>query len=318
MKRLSCIPALLLASVTTSAVQADVIISNLSESITSSTAFGMNSTTQYKAFGFTMGSSDYTLEEVVLSLTSTTVNPTPLVEIYSDAGNTPGVSLFTLDNPAVVTGTDDFVFTAGSPFVLTAGASYWIYVTSVPVLGDSFNWQSAGNVTLPSGPGATAISYEFNGGGSSFYNRLEVRGSSGFGTNYCTAVANSTGLPGVMSAAGSSVVASNDFTLEASQLPNNQFGIFVTSMTSSAGTPAVGSNGNICLGGQVGRFTLASQIVSSGASGMFSLTVDLNAFPQGNGFVPVASGQTWFFQAWYRDGVGAGSNFTDGLEMTFQ
>jgi hypothetical protein len=29
------------------------------------------------------------------------------------------------------------------------------------------------------------------------------------------------------------------------------------------------------------------------------------------------AGQTWNFQAWHRDQVGLGSNFTDGLEIQF-
>ncbi len=142
-------------------------------------------------------------------------------------------------------------------------------------------------------------------------------GDDGFGTNYCTAAPNSTGMPGVTAASGSIVVATNIFVLEALKLPSNQFGIFVTSMTSNPGTPAIGSNGILCLGGAIGRFTLPSQIVNSGAGGAFSLNVDLNAFPQGMGTVPVMSGQTWFFQAWHRDNVGLGSNFTDGLEILF-
>jgi len=141
---------------------------------------------------------------------------------------------------------------------------------------------------------------------------------SSIGTNYCTAAANSTGSIGAMSATGSVVAAANDLTLMASSLPANQFGIFVTSMTQGFSPGANGtSNGNICLGGAVGRFTLPSQIVSSGMSGEFSLAVDLTQFPQGAGVIPVLSGQTWNFQAWHRDGVGLGSNFTDGLQIDF-
>lgn len=142
-------------------------------------------------------------------------------------------------------------------------------------------------------------------------------GDNSLGTNYCMAVANSTGLAGVMSATGSDMVANNSLTLGASQLPSNQFGIFVTSQSATMGTPAMGSDGIICLGGFVGRFTSPSQIVNSAAGGAFSLAVDLNAFPQSGGAAPVMSGQTWFFQAWHRDTVGLGSNFTDGLEIPF-
>ena len=138
------------------------------------------------------------------------------------------------------------------------------------------------------------------------------------GSNYCMAENNSTGVPATMSAEGSLTVADNDVTLTASDLPLNQFGIFVTSMD-QAFVPGAGgtSNGNICLGGAIGRYQAPSQILSSGATGEFSLTINLPTMPQGAGSVAVMNGDTWNFQAWYRDGVGLGSNFTDGLQIDF-
>ena len=139
------------------------------------------------------------------------------------------------------------------------------------------------------------------------------------GTNYCMAAANSTGQIGSISAVGSDVAAANNVTLTASNLPTQQFGIFITSM-SQAFIPGAGgtSNGNICLGGMIGRYSLPNQIASSGSAGEFSLALDLDQTPQGAMFVSVGSGETWNFQAWYRDPVGVGSNFTDGVEIAFQ
>ncbi len=138
------------------------------------------------------------------------------------------------------------------------------------------------------------------------------------GTNYCTAVANSSGAAGTMSAEGSLAAANDNVTLTASNLPLNQFGIFATSMTQAFNPGASGtSNGNLCLGGIVGRFTLPSQILGTGNTGSFSLPLDLAMIPQGNGVVTIMAGETWNFQAWHRDQVGLGSNFTDGLEITF-
>ncbi len=139
------------------------------------------------------------------------------------------------------------------------------------------------------------------------------------GTNYCMANPNSSGSIGVMSAVGFDSAASNNMTITASNLPSNQFGIFVTSMTSGFVPNAGGtSNGNICLGGAIGRYSGPGQILSTGGAGTFSLALDLTAVPQGNGTVPVLAGQTWYFQAWHRDGVGLGSNFTDGIQIDFQ
>ena len=144
-------------------------------------------------------------------------------------------------------------------------------------------------------------------------------GPTMIGTNYCMAAANSTGNPGETSATGSIVAADNNVTLHCESLPVNQFGIFVTSMVQGFSPGANGtSNGNLCLAGAVGRFTLPSQILSSGTSGTFSLAIDVTAIPQGNGTVGAVAGQSWNFQAWHRDSVGLGSNFTDGLAITFQ
>ena len=140
------------------------------------------------------------------------------------------------------------------------------------------------------------------------------------GVNYCgPAALNSAGLSGSMSSTGSTAVAVNDLTLVASDLPPNQFGIFVLSMTTDFVPGANGtSNGNICVGGLVGRFDRPGEILATGPMGTFSLAADLTSFPQGNGAVSVSTGETWYFQAWHRDTVGLGSNFTDGLELTFQ
>jgi len=139
-------------------------------------------------------------------------------------------------------------------------------------------------------------------------------------SNYCgPAPANSSGASGSITATGSLDPTDNNLTVTASSLPNNQFGIFVTSMTQGFIPGAGGtSNGNICLGGVVGRFTSPSQILGTGTTGSFSLAIDLTAIPQANGTVTVMSGETWNFQAWHRDSVGLGSNFTNGVSVSFQ
>jgi hypothetical protein len=53
--------------------------------------------------------------------------------------------------------------------------------------------------------------------------------------------------------------------------------------------------------------------------GEISLALDLSQQPTPTGLVQVQPGETWNFQAWFRDSVGGQvtSNFTDGLEVTF-
>ena len=154
--------------------------------------------------------------------------------------------------------------------------------------------------------------------GVSLYTNDNAGNPGGIGTNYCTANANSTGQPAVMSASGSTSFAANDVTLGASQMPSNAFGYFITSQTAGFAMNPGGSSGNLCLGGTVGRYDQSVQ--NSGAAGEFSLAIDLTSIPMPNGAVSAAAGETWRFQAWFRDAQGgmATSNFTDGLAITLQ
>ena len=117
---------------------------------------------------------------------------------------------------------------------------------------------------------------------------------------------------------GSSVVGLNDLVLEAADLPPNSFGFFLTSQSQGFVTSPGGSAGNLCLGGAVGRYVGQGQIQNSGGSGEISLVLDLTAMPTPTGFVPVQPGDTWNFQAWYRDAnPGPTSNFTDAVSVRF-
>lgn len=304
------------------AASADVIISNFSAGLGTGTVFGINAFTQYKAFGFTMPATPYVLDDVVLSLNVTDPAANPVLEVWSDAGGSPGVPLFQLDTPGALGGQMDYVFPASSQFVLSASTSYWIYLVSDPVAGPEFFWDGSSPATLPSGV-ATALNYEFNGNPSSFFNRLEINGTPGMGTlgtAYCDpAVPNSTGASGVLEADGSAFVSDNDVTLMASDLPPNAFGFFLASRAQGFVAMPGGSQGNLCLSGQIGRYVGPGQIQNSGPAGAFQLTIDLTMVPQPMGFVSVMPGQDWNFQAWHRDAVmgNATSNFTNGLEISF-
>ena len=70
--------------------------------------------------------------------------------------------------------------------------------------------------------------------------------------------------------------------------------------------------GNLCIGGKIGRFV--SQVQDSGSTGAFSIPVDLDGLPVWRNQA-AQPGETWYFQAWFKDG--SFSNFTDGLEVTF-
>ena len=137
------------------------------------------------------------------------------------------------------------------------------------------------------------------------------------GQNFCgPANLNSTGQPAVISAWGDVDITKNLCELTGRQLPQNQFGYFLASETQAFISLPPGSQGNLCLGGNIGRFV--TQVGNSGASGELQIDVDLNNIPV---FPPVAAqpGDTWHFQLWFRDNnPGPTSNFTDAVSVTFQ
>ncbi len=152
-------------------------------------------------------------------------------------------------------------------------------------------------------------------------NGFKLRGPGSLGTLYCSpGVVNSSGASASISATGSSAVADNNLTLVASDLPPFSFGLFLTSRMQGLVIQAGGSQGNLCLGGAIGRFVGPGQIMNSGGLGQIELLTDLSRQPTPNGLVNVVSGETWNYQAWHRDSVAgaATSNFTNGLEITFQ
>ena len=137
--------------------------------------------------------------------------------------------------------------------------------------------------------------------------------------NYCTANPNSTGQIAVMSVSGSPIITDNNFTLTASQMPTFEWGYFLMAETQGFIPNVGGSGGNLCLGFPFYRFNNwkngTGAVLSSGAQGTFSFSPNLTNLPQGAVFM---IGETWDFQAWYRDGAASTSNFTDGIEVMFR
>lgn len=132
-------------------------------------------------------------------------------------------------------------------------------------------------------------------------------GGGPVGTNYCTANANSTGVPADISATGSDMVSNNNFTLHASNAPANQFGLFFFGPNQATSTLG---DGVLCVGGSLSRFP----VVQTDGSGNVSYSVDFTAPPANGVILP---GMTSNFQLWFRD-IGGGSNLSDGLTVTWQ
>ncbi len=133
-----------------------------------------------------------------------------------------------------------------------------------------------------------------------------------------------------LSASGSSVLASNDVTLQLTDLPSVTVGYFINSFlgTNAPGAPISpgGSvTGQLCIGGTgviYGRHTDA--IFNSGLSGTASLTLDLNLLRNprdlatlNTSYTAVAVGETWYWQAWYR-ATPTTSEFSHAIGITFR
>lgn len=145
------------------------------------------------------------------------------------------------------------------------------------------------------------------------------RAAMSIGTSYCgPAVPNSSGQPARIRAIGSDVVALASLSLKAIDLPHDQFGYFLGSMTEGFVAQPGGSSGNLCLGGEIGRFV--SQVGNSGPCGCMDITVDPFAFEVPvSPPAPILPGETWRFQCWFRDvEVAPTSNFTDGVWIEWQ
>jgi len=139
-------------------------------------------------------------------------------------------------------------------------------------------------------------------------------GDGTIGASECgPAALNSTGSPASITAAGSVSVAADDVTLTATDVPPLQFGLFLASMDAGTGMPA-GSQGVLCLGSPIGRYP----VTAASLAGEMTQTVDVSAIPQPNVLVAAAAGETWRFQAWFRDAnPSPTSNFTDAVAITF-
>ena len=139
------------------------------------------------------------------------------------------------------------------------------------------------------------------------------------GTVFCDpAVPNSLGLPATVRAEGSDHAAANDVRLTIEALPPNTVGYFLASRTQGFVAGPGPSQGNLCLGGSVGRYI--TTVLDSGPSGTYSMQLDLTSIPQPTGAVAVVAGETWNFQSWYRDQLLGfpSSNFTEAIEILFQ
>ena len=138
------------------------------------------------------------------------------------------------------------------------------------------------------------------------------------GSRACNAEVNSMGQPASLAGWGSPIAQDNSFWLIARGLPQSQAIYFLASRGAGLVSYPAGSDGNLCLGGGQPLARLHDTIGSS-VTWSYPAKIELDAIPEPPLLsTSVASGETWYFQGWFRDGTPGGSNFTDSLEVLFQ
>ncbi len=136
--------------------------------------------------------------------------------------------------------------------------------------------------------------------------------------HFCDSQVNSTGSEANMIFGGSSSVQADDLQLGADNLPPNQFGYFLVSWDPGIGIIPPGSQGNLCVGGNIGRHNRAGEVLFSGTNGSVLMDVSLTDIPQPTGPISIMPGEYWHWQYWYRDTNPSNtSNFSDAYRIGF-
>lgn len=209
---------------------------------------------------------------------------------------------------------------AGALFHFRPQASGLWAVTGISSTGDERPSARHGIAVALSGNwaiGGAFLDTNNSGGSAGAAYVFDTWRGAGVGTAYCAAATNSTGQAATITGLGSPFRLSNDLVLQAARLPLNASVFFIVSRTPGLTAHPGGSNGDLCLSGAIGRFVGPGQVLNAGATGVAQLAIDLGSIPQPNGLISGRPGETWHFQAWYRDSVTGvpTSNFSNGLAV---
>ena len=167
-----------------------------------------------------------------------------------------------------------------------------------------------------------------NAGGDSNTYDLDIIGAGVSGPSLFCDPANANSTGNSVTLASSDFSGSGVYHIEAEGGPVDQFGMVIVSATAiDPGIPV--SDGALCLGAPIGRYSTSAGPGLNSIGRFDAAGVLQNLFgtsTSGTGFdVPavlpsppggvIATGATWHFQLWYRDG--ANSNFSNGISVTF-
>lgn len=175
---------------------------------------------------------------------------------------------------------------------------------------------------FPGPPFALATFGDYSGdeGGVVAWRRVETDSAPGEQI-YClgSTQPNSLGRIPVTLSNGARSVALNALVLTTNGVPPGSYGYYLTSRASALAMPAAGSQGNLCLGGALGRLNRPGEVLQASAFQVVSLPLDLLALPQPLGPVAALPGDSWHFQFWYRDAnPGPTSNLSAALWVSLE
>lgn len=122
------------------------------------------------------------------------------------------------------------------------------------------------------------------------------------------------GAPAQLLMEGSEFAEDNRLYMRMLGIPEGFFGLMLASRDFGFVPNAGGSNGNLCLTGRIGRRNGSiSSLFFAQDDNVIVKQFDLSFSPTTVG-VGMLAGETWYFQAWFRDGF-SGSNFTDAMRV---
>ncbi len=138
-----------------------------------------------------------------------------------------------------------------------------------------------------------------------------IRDTAQVARPYCTSSPNSSGEAAHIGFSGTASLGADNATLVAGGCALDQFGMFFYGDASDA---APMGNGTRCVGGSA-YYRLPA--LKTSLTGEAFLNLDYSTPPALGG--QITAGSTWYFQCWFRDKSGGGtqSDLTDGLEVTF-
>jgi hypothetical protein len=207
----------------------------------------------------------------------------------------------------------------------TTGMGTWIGAHNSPGLADIYCDPSTGAYWGVSGPASQLVEVNPLTGLATHkawltdgpFNGLASHGSRDTGTSFCVAVPNSTGQVAETLAYGAGLVSVGHALLATEGLPVGRPALLIASQAWSFLPPVQGTVGYQCVIGNLAVFR--DSLSFADASGRVLHEVDLTALPTRPTSTAVQPGETWHFQAWYRDDMGGSTtNFSLPTRIVFQ